>query len=65
MFPALTKALSLAVSVFTDTVQGFFCTTLQYDNLAWDLTIHARFDDLDLVSVSQVCQNHKLQIVFF
>ena len=35
-----------------------------YQNLAWGLPIHTRFDDLDLVSRSQVCQNNKLQIVF-
>ena len=37
--------------------------TLHYYNLVWHLPIHARFDDFDLVSRSQVCQNHKLQIV--
>ena len=31
-------------------------------NLAWGLPIHTRFDDLYLISRSQVCQNHKLQI---
>ena len=33
-------------------------------NFAQGLAIHTRFDDLDLISRSQVCQNHKLQIVF-
>ena len=28
------------------------------------LAIHTRFDDLDFISRSQVCQNHKLQTVF-
>ena len=32
--------------------------------LVWGLPIHTEFDDFDLVSRSQVCQNHKLQIVF-
>ena len=32
--------------------------------LARGLAIHTRFDDLDLISRSQVCQNHKLQIGF-
>ena len=38
--------------------------TLHDYNLAWGLAVHTRFDDLDLISRSQVCQNHKLQIVF-
>ena len=33
-------------------------------NLAQGLAIHTRFDDLDLISRSQVCRNHRLQIVF-
>ena len=36
---------------------------LEY-NLFGVLTIHTRFDYLDLISRSQVCQNHKLQIDF-
>ena len=32
-------------------------------NLAEGLASHTRFDNLDLISRSQVCQNHKLQIV--
>ena len=32
--------------------------TLHDYNLVLDQPIHARFDDLDLVSRSQVCQNH-------
>ena len=31
--------------------------------LARGLAVHPRFDDLDLISRSQVCQNHNLQIV--
>ena len=41
-----------------------FQTLLSEDyNLAWGLLIHTRFGDLGLVSRSQVCQNHELQIV--
>ena len=29
-------------------------------NLAQGLAIHTRFDDLDLISNLQICQNHKL-----
>ena len=32
-------------------------------NLHQGLAIHSRFDDLDVISKSQVYQNHKLQIV--
>ena len=42
---------------------GGLSTLRDYD-LAQGLTIHARFDDLDLISRSQVCQNHALQTVF-
>ena len=38
--------------------------TLQYYNLACGLLIHTRLDDLELISRSQVCQNHKLQFLF-
>ena len=31
---------------------------------AWGLPIYMKFDDLDLVARSQVCQIHKQQIVF-
>ena len=41
-----------------------FLRTLFDYNLARGLAVHARFDDLDLISRSQVCQIHKLQIVF-
>ena len=44
---------------------GVVFKTLHNYNLAWGLPICTRFGDLDLVSKSQVCQNHKLQIVFF
>ena len=42
---------------------GGLSTLRDYD-LAQDPAIRTRFDDLDLISRSQVCQNHKLQIVF-
>ena len=35
-----------------------------YFNFAQVLSIHTRFDDLDLISRSQVCQIRKLQVVF-
>ena len=37
--------------------------TLQHYNLAWG--VNSRFDDLDLVLRSLVCQNHKLRSVVF
>ena len=40
-----------------------FQTLCDY-NLAQGLTVHTKFDDRDLISRSQVCQNHKLQIDF-
>ena len=40
-----------------------FQTLHDYD-LAWGPAIHTRFDDLDLISRSEVSQNHKKQIVF-
>ena len=40
-----------------------FQTLHDYD-LAWGLAIHIRIDEFDLISRSQVCQNHKLLIVF-
>ena len=33
-------------------------------NLARGLAIHTTFDDLDLISRSHICQNHKLLIDF-
>ena len=33
-------------------------------NLPRGLAVHTRFDHLDFISRSQVCQNHKLQAVF-
>ena len=46
-----------------DTLKEVFQTVHNYD-LAWGLAIHTRFYYLDLISRSQVCQIHKLQIVF-
>ena len=60
VFPDLTTTFSLA---FSWTLSEVF-QLLHYFNFAWGLPIHLRFDDFDLVSRSQVCQNHKLQIVF-
>ena len=42
--------------------EGF--QTLSDYNLAQGLAIHNQFDDLDLISRSEVCQNQKLPIVF-
>ena len=47
---------------------GSYCVkevfqTLHDYNVAQDLAIRTRCDDLDLISRSQVCPNHKLQIV--
>ena len=39
--------------------------TLHEYNLAQGLHCPARFDDLDLVKRSEVCQNRILQIMFF
>ena len=60
VFPNSTETLLLA---FLGTLfnQGF---KFEYYNLAWGLPINFRFDQLELVSRSQVCQNHKLAIVF-
>ena len=52
------------IGFFTDTVQASFFQTLCCCNLAWCLPVYTRFDDLDLVSRSEMCQNHTLQIVF-
>ena len=38
--------------------------TLRDYNLARGSAIHTRFDDLDLISRSHVCQNYNLQIAF-
>ena len=58
MFPDLTKKIN--VDVFADTVQARFCQPFKIITL----TIHTRFDDLDLVSRSHMCQNHRLLILF-
>ena len=52
------------VAFLADTVEGrsFKLCTIIY-NLARGLAIHTRFDDLDFISRSHVCQNHKLQVV--
>ena len=38
--------------------------TLRGCDLARSLAFHTRFDDRDLISRLQECQNHKLEIVF-
>ena len=55
------------VGVLKDAVQAsffllFFFQNLHYYNFAWGLPNYTRFDYLDLVSRSKVCQNHKLQL---
>ena len=61
MFSDLAETLLLA---FLQTLfeRDFFQTLHRY-NLAQGLPSDTMFDDLDLVSRLQVCQNHKLQIV--
>ena len=44
-------------------LRGVFQTLHDY-NLAQGLAMHTAFDDHDLISRSQVCQNHTQQIVF-
>ena len=61
MFSDLTKTLSWLFG--GRCLRRVFQTLRDYD-LAQDPAIRTRFDDLDLISRSQVCQNHKLQIVF-
>ena len=61
MFSDLTKTLTLA---FWQTVfEGGISSLCDY-NLVWGLAACTRLDDRDLISRSQVCQNHKLQIAF-
>ena len=60
MFADLEKNI---ISFFMDTVQArFFKLRIIITFLGWGLPIHTRFDDHDLVSRSQVHQNHKLQL---
>ena len=60
MFSDLTKTLSWLFGGHC--LRRVFQTLRDYD-LAKDPAICTRFDDLDLISRSQVCQNHKLQLV--
>ena len=62
MFPDLGKK-HLNHWLFPDTVQTSFFQTSHNYNLAWSLPIYTRFDDLDLVSRSQVCWHQKLKIL--
>ena len=59
-FPAFTKTVSLA---FLWTLLGEVFQTFYNLTLLGELPVHTRFDNLDLVSRSQVCQNHELQSV--
>ena len=51
------------IGFLADSVREVFKILHGY-NLAWGLAIHTRFDDLDLISRSRVCQNYKQYIVF-
>ena len=62
MFSDLTKTLPLFF-FFGRHCLKFFQTSWDY-NLAQVLAVHIRFDDLDPMSKSQVCQNHKMQNIF-
>ena len=55
VFSDLTKNVTLAFWVFETLVDYKF---------AWGLAVCTRFEDLDLVLMSQISGNQKLQIVF-
>ena len=61
VFSDLTKTLTLA---FWQTLFKGGLSNLRDYNLVRGLAIHTRFDDLELILRSQVCQNNKLQVVF-
>ena len=61
MFSDSTKALML---VFGGHGLREAFQFLHDSNLDRGPAIYTRFDELDLISRSQLCQNHKLQIVF-
>ena len=48
---------------FMDLLRESFQTQPDY-NFGQDLAVHARFDNLDLISWLQACQNRKLPVVF-
>ena len=48
---------------FWQTFKGGLSNFVHDHNLAQGLAIHTRFDDFDFISRSQVCQNHKQQII--
>ena len=50
------------VGFFSDTARA---RSSKLCNFAWDLQCHSRFDALDFVSGSQVCQKYELQIACF
>ena len=56
MFYDMTKTLTLAFWQTLFTLREVFQILCAY-NLAQGLAIHTRFDDLDHISRSQVCQN--------
>ena len=63
MLSDLTQKKPLMLAFWQTLFREVFQTVCGH-NLAQGPAIHTRFDDLDLISRSQVCQNHKLQIVF-
>ena len=60
MFSDLTKTLMLT---FKGTLFKGGLSNLVFFYLARGRVVHTRFDDLDLISRSQVCRNHQLQNV--
>ena len=61
MFSDLTKTLTFA---FWWTFLKWVFQTFRHYNLAWGQAIHTRFNDLDTISRSHACQNHKLHFLF-
>ena len=62
MFSDFTQQETLTLAFRWTLFKGGLLKFADYD-LAQGLVVHTRFDDLDFISRSQVCQNHKLQIV--
>ena len=57
IFPHLKKKFN--VGFFLDTIKARSFKLCMIDfNLAWDLHCHSRFNDLDLVSRTQLCQKY-------
>ena len=61
VFSDLTRDLNVGFSA--DTVYRRSFKLCMINNLAWGLAVHTRCDDIELISRSQVHQNHKQQIV--